>query len=88
MGEAGASDVGSDRRMKMPSFGPHPPPTDVQIHSSPSSGYDTLDSIVDAAAAMAKSYKSLKEDFVSNLSGGGIWEINLVTAVAPVGTSQ
>ncbi|KAL8840180.1 MAG: hypothetical protein Q9176_004028 [Flavoplaca citrina] len=32
---------------------------------------------------MAQSYKSLKEDFVSNLSGGGIWEINYVTAVAP-----
>ncbi|KAL8870937.1 MAG: hypothetical protein Q9174_003129 [Haloplaca sp. 1 TL-2023] len=32
---------------------------------------------------MAQSYKSLKEDFVSNLSGGSIWEINLVTAVAP-----
>ncbi|KAL8852806.1 MAG: hypothetical protein Q9221_002315 [Calogaya cf. arnoldii] len=32
---------------------------------------------------MAHSYKSLKEDFVSNLSGGGIWEINSVTAVAP-----
>ncbi|KAL8680515.1 MAG: hypothetical protein Q9186_003314 [Xanthomendoza sp. 1 TL-2023] len=32
---------------------------------------------------MAQNYKSLKEDFVSNLSGGGIWEINYVTAVAP-----
>ncbi|KAL8761019.1 MAG: hypothetical protein Q9184_002832 [Pyrenodesmia sp. 2 TL-2023] len=32
---------------------------------------------------MAQSYKSLKEDFVSNLSGGGIWEVNYVTAVAP-----
>ncbi|KAL8897906.1 MAG: hypothetical protein Q9207_006970 [Kuettlingeria erythrocarpa] len=32
---------------------------------------------------MAQSYKSLKEDFVSNLSGGSIWEINHVTAVAP-----
>ncbi|KAI4198555.1 MAG: hypothetical protein LQ350_005214 [Teloschistes chrysophthalmus] len=32
---------------------------------------------------MAQSYKSLKEDFVSNLSGGSIWEINSVTAVAP-----
>ncbi|KAL8995394.1 MAG: hypothetical protein Q9169_004871 [Polycauliona sp. 2 TL-2023] len=32
---------------------------------------------------MTQSYKSLKEDFVSNLSGGGIWEINYVTAVAP-----
>lgn len=28
--------------------------------------------------------KSLKEDFVSNLTGGTITEINLVTAVAPV----
>ncbi|KAL8657436.1 MAG: hypothetical protein Q9226_001908 [Calogaya cf. arnoldii] len=32
---------------------------------------------------MAQCYKSLKEDFVSNLSGGGIWEINSVTAVVP-----
>ncbi|KAL8735501.1 MAG: hypothetical protein Q9181_002773 [Wetmoreana brouardii] len=32
---------------------------------------------------MTQSHKSLKEDFVSNLSGGGIWEINYVTAVAP-----
>ncbi|KAI4166108.1 MAG: hypothetical protein LQ342_000539 [Letrouitia transgressa] len=32
---------------------------------------------------MAHSYKSLKEDFVSNLSGGSIQEINYVTAVAP-----
>ncbi|KAL9122017.1 MAG: hypothetical protein Q9187_001431 [Circinaria calcarea] len=32
---------------------------------------------------MSQSYKSLKEDFVSNLSGGDIFEINLVTAVAP-----
>ncbi|KAL8987582.1 MAG: hypothetical protein Q9177_003224 [Variospora cf. flavescens] len=32
---------------------------------------------------MAQSYKSLKEDFVSNLSGGGMSEINWVTAVAP-----
>lgn len=34
---------------------------------------------------MAQSYKSLKEDFVSNLSGGQMSEINYVTAVAPVG---
>lgn len=33
---------------------------------------------------MANSYKTLKEDFVSNLSGGTISEINYVTAVAPV----
>lgn len=37
-----------------------------------------------AEAAMAASYKSLKEEFVSNLTGGGIGEINMVTAVAPV----
>lgn len=36
---------------------------------------------------MAQSYKALKEDFVSNLSGGDIWEINYVTAVAPVRTN-
>lgn len=33
---------------------------------------------------MANSYKSLKEDFVSNLTGGSIWEINYVTIAAPV----
>ncbi|MCJ1391854.1 Glucosaminyl phosphatidylinositol (GlcN-PI) nositol acylation protein [Xylographa bjoerkii] len=32
---------------------------------------------------MAQSYKALKEDFVSNLTGGSVTEINLVTAVAP-----
>jgi phosphatidylinositol glycan class W len=37
-----------------------------------------------AEAAMAASYKALKEDFVSNLSGGEIGEINYVAAVAPV----
>ncbi|KAJ3562625.1 hypothetical protein NPX13_g8498 [Xylaria arbuscula] len=35
-------------------------------------------------AADSTSYKQLKEDFVSNLSGGSISEINLVTAVGPV----
>ncbi len=30
------------------------------------------------------SYKQLKEDFVSNLTGGSIAEIASVTAVAPV----
>ena len=33
---------------------------------------------------MAQSYKTLKENFVSNLSGGTVSEINWVTAVAPV----
>ena len=33
---------------------------------------------------MAQSYKTLKENFVSGLSGGTILEINYVTAVAPV----
>ncbi|WYZ44382.1 hypothetical protein EsH8_VII_000818 [Colletotrichum jinshuiense] len=32
----------------------------------------------------AASYKKLKEDFVSNLSGGSVAEVNYVTAVAPV----
>ena len=35
---------------------------------------------------MAKSQKLLKEDFVSNLSGGSVSEINLVCTVAPVCT--
>ena len=34
--------------------------------------------------AMAQNYKALKENFVSNLSGGTVSEINWVTAVAPV----
>ena len=33
---------------------------------------------------MAQSYKTLKEEFVSNLSGGSVSEINYATAVAPV----
>ncbi|KAI9822850.1 MAG: Glucosaminyl phosphatidylinositol (GlcN-PI) nositol acylation protein [Phylliscum demangeonii] len=33
--------------------------------------------------AASKSYKTLKEDFVANLPGGDISEINYVTAVAP-----
>ncbi|KJR81542.1 phosphatidylinositol glycan, class W [Sporothrix schenckii 1099-18] len=37
-----------------------------------------------AAAAAANNYKQLKEDFVSNLSGGSANEVILVTAVAPV----
>ena len=37
-----------------------------------------------AEEAMAASYKQLKEDFVSGLTGGSIAEINYVTAVAPV----
>ncbi|KAF9869631.1 gpi-anchored wall transfer protein [Colletotrichum karsti] len=36
------------------------------------------------SAATAESYKKLKEDFVSNLSGGLVSEVNYVTAVAPV----
>lgn len=37
---------------------------------------------------MAQSYKTLKENFVSNLSGGTVSEINWVTAVAPVKFAQ
>lgn len=32
----------------------------------------------------AAEYKRLKEDFVSNLTGGPVGEISIVTAVAPV----
>ena len=37
---------------------------------------------------MTQSYKALKEGFVSNLSGGDVSEINLVTVVAPVGSND
>lgn len=37
---------------------------------------------------MAQSYKTLKENFVSNLSGGTVSEINWVTAVAPVSLAR
>lgn len=37
---------------------------------------------------MAQPYKALKEDFVSNLSGGEVSEINAVTAIAPVSSSE
>ena len=37
---------------------------------------------------MPRSDKLLKEDFVSNLPGGSISEINYVTAVAPVGNRR
>jgi phosphatidylinositol glycan class W len=37
-----------------------------------------------AATAGTPSYKQLKEDFVSNLSGGSVAEIAQVCAVAPV----
>ena len=33
---------------------------------------------------MAQSYKARKEAFVSNLSGGDVSEINIVTLVVPV----
>lgn len=32
----------------------------------------------------ATSYKQMKEDFVSGLSGGSVSEINYVTAIGPV----
>jgi len=37
-----------------------------------------------AANSTGQSYKQLKEDFVSNLSGGSVAEIASVCAVAPV----
>lgn len=39
------------------------------------------------AARMDQTLKSRKEEFVSNLSGGDIAEINAVTLVAPVRSS-
>ncbi|OAA55316.1 GPI anchor biosynthesis protein [Niveomyces insectorum RCEF 264] len=42
------------------------------------------DSPAAAAATAANHYKKLKEDFVSNLSGGSTSEVVLVTVVAPV----
>jgi hypothetical protein len=35
---------------------------------------------------MHQDYKARKEDFVANLSGGSISEINLITLAAPVST--
>jgi glucosaminylphosphatidylinositol acyltransferase len=40
--------------------------------------------MANATNSSAASYKQLKEDFVSNLSGGSAIEISYVTAVAPV----
>ena len=37
---------------------------------------------------MAQSYKALKEEFVSNLSGSSVSEVNYVTAVAPVSVNE
>ena len=37
---------------------------------------------------MAQSYKTLKEEFVSNLSGSSVSEVNYVTAIAPVSTND
>ncbi|KAK4149969.1 GWT1-domain-containing protein [Chaetomidium leptoderma] len=45
---------------------------------------DTGSAASTAAAAAAHNYKQLKEDFVSNLSGGSVAEIAQVCAVAPV----
>ena len=47
----------------------------------------SLSPILSSLALMAQSYKSIKEDFVSNLSGGSIREIICVTAIAPVSDS-
>lgn len=40
------------------------------------------------STTMAQSYKTLKEEFVSNLSGSSVSEINYVTAIAPVSTND
>lgn len=37
-----------------------------------------------AAGVRGHNYKALKEAFVSNLNGGTIAEVNLVTLIAPV----
>jgi hypothetical protein len=52
---------------------------------SPSTTINTMSKAREQA--IAASYKALKEDFVSNLTGGEIGEINYVTAVAPVSLS-
>lgn len=36
----------------------------------------------------ANGYKAQKEAFVSNLTGGSVWEINTVTLVAPVSSAS
>lgn len=41
-------------------------------------------SVLPALMSNSTSYKELKEDFVSNLSGGSVSEICYVTSVAPV----
>lgn len=59
----------------------------TEQHSLQTSAHDSIGlpgSTLVVQALMAQSYKSMKEDFVSNLSGGSIGEINQVTAVAPV----
>jgi hypothetical protein len=53
----------------------------MNVYSPPSS---VLDQIPKLDKRKSNNYKALKESFVSNLSGGSIWEINEVSLVLPV----
>jgi hypothetical protein len=50
----------------------------MNVYSPPSSTMGKIDK------RKSNNYKALKESFVSNLSGGSVWEINEVSLVLPV----
>ena len=59
----------------------------MNVYSPPSS---VMDQIPKLDKRKSNNYKALKESFVSNHSGGSIWEINevsLVLAVSPMSVS-
>lgn len=57
----------------------------MNTYSPPSS---VLDQLPKMDKRKSNNYKALKESFVSNLSGGPIWEINEVSLVLPVSLSD